>query len=114
MEKLTINKNIEDGFLTLSIAGELDASTSIALDDVIKNALANEQTKILVNCKELFYISSAGLGVFVSHISDIENRDGLFVLYGLSDNVFDTFKILGLHNILTIAETEQEAKGLIA
>ena len=114
LEKLIINKNISDEFLTISIAGELDASTSIALDDEIKIALEDHKKKILVDCHDLTYISSAGLGVFVSHLSDVQSDNGQFVLYGLTEDVFDTFKILGLHDILTIADNEQEAKSFFA
>ena len=53
--------------------GEVDASSSIYLDESISEA-TNSYTKILVNCTQLDYISSAGLGVFMSYINDMEEK----------------------------------------
>lgn len=111
MDKLKIEKQIEEKLLMLKISGELDASTAIKLDDEISGALESNQINILVDCGDLSYISSAGFGVFVSNIKDLQTRAGKFVLYNLSDNVFETFRILGLNDLLTIANTEKEAKA---
>ncbi len=114
MKKLTIDQNTEEGLLLLKIGGELDASTSIDLDGVINSALEDNKINILVNCKDLVYISSAGFGVFVSYIRDLAARNGKFVLYNLNKNVYDTFKILGLDDLLLIAKNEREAKSYFA
>lgn len=114
VKKLTIEQNTEDGLLLLVIAGELDASTSIELDGVINSALEDNKINILVNCQDLVYISSAGFGVFVSYIRDLASRNGKFVLYNLNKNVYDTFKILGLNDLLLIAKNEREAKSYFA
>lgn len=114
VKKLTIDQNTEEGLLLLKIGGELDASTSIDLDGVINSALEDNKINILVNCKDLVYISSAGFGVFVSYIRDLAARNGKFVLYNLNKNVYDTFKILGLDDLLLIAKNEREAKSYFA
>ncbi len=111
MDKLKIEKQVNKELLMLKISGELDASTAIKLDDEINGALESNQINILVDCGDLNYISSAGFGVFVSYIKDLQTRAGKFVLYNLSNNVFETFKILGLNDLLTIADTEKEAKS---
>jgi len=111
VDKLIIEKTVQEALLLLKISGELDASTAIKLDEEINSALASNQINILVDCSELDYISSAGFGVFVSYIKDLQTRTGKFVLYNLKKNVFETFKILGLNDLLTIADTEKEAKS---
>jgi anti-sigma B factor antagonist len=107
---MELNLFFEDGILDIHIHGELDANSSIELDEVIKEALEEGKTKIVINCSHLRYISSAGLGVFISHLDDLNRIGGRFVFCNMSDSVFQVFKILGLVDVLIIAEDEAKAK----
>lgn len=99
----------EDTFYRIGIQGDIDASSSIHLDEAIGKALEENQLKILFDCAELEYISSAGLGVFVSYVKDFKERAGKFALAGLKPEVLNVFKMLGLHDILHIDEAETDA-----
>ena len=94
----------------LSVNGDLDASSSILLDQAIEHALTKGKRKLLIDCTKLNYISSAGLGVFMSHLQDFENTQTTLVLFGLSEKVLNVFQVLGLDQLLTIVVSEQEAK----
>lgn len=110
---INITNNIEDGMLVMVLDGEIDASSSIHLDDAISQAIVAEHKKLLVNCSKLTYISSAGLGVFMSYIEDFKSQSILLVLFGLNKNVMGVFEILGLDQLLQIAKNLEEAKALI-
>ena len=66
---VNIKAEKENDILTIRIDGEIDASSSIHLDNELGMAI-RENHKILVDCTRLDYISSAGLGVFMSYIHD--------------------------------------------
>jgi anti-sigma B factor antagonist len=70
-------------------------------------------SKILVDCSALEYISSAGLGVFMSYIEEFKDRNIKMVLFGMSDKVENTFNILGLNELLQIGKDKAQAKQLI-
>lgn len=89
--------------------GDLDAYGAISLDKVIEQLLADKAFKIMINCIQLEYISSAGMGVFISHIQDIRAQGGSLVFFGLRPNVRMAFGLLGLEKVFTIVETQQEA-----
>jgi len=91
------------------VDGELDASSSILLDESIEKALTNGKKKILVNGTKLSYISSAGLGVFMSRVQDFEEQGIRMILFGLNDKVLRVFQILGLDQLLSITASEAEA-----
>jgi anti-sigma B factor antagonist len=110
---MELNLFFEDGILDIHIHGELDANSSIELDEVIKDALKEGKTKIVVNCNHLRYISSAGLGVFISHLDDLNRLGGKFIFYSMSDSVFQVFKILGLVEVMIIADNEAKAKTMM-
>jgi anti-sigma B factor antagonist len=61
---ITIQTNKEEDFYIIKVSGEVDASSSIHLDNKIGEIIKTEK-RILVDCNDLQYISSAGLGVFM-------------------------------------------------
>jgi anti-sigma B factor antagonist len=107
-----IKSSLEKDIFTIFVIGEVDASSSIHLDESISDA-TSKYKKIIVNCEQLEYISSAGLGVFMSYINDLEESGIKLVIYGLSDKVRHVFQILGLDQLLKITDSEAEAKGIV-
>lgn len=103
----------EDGYDSIVIVGEVDASSSIELDSAINEAITSGGKKFLVDCTSLDYISSAGLGVFMSYIEEFKKNDINLVIYGLNDKVANVFEILGLDQLLKIEGTKEEAKALL-
>ncbi len=100
----------EDNYDLLTVIGEVDASSSIELDNAIAEAINSGGKKFLIDCTHLEYISSAGLGVFMSYIEEFNSREITMVIYGLNDKVANVFEILGLDQLLIIKESKQEAK----
>ncbi len=107
-----IKNSLESDIYTIYVIGEIDASSSIYLDESISEATSKHK-KIMVNCEQLEYISSAGLGVIMSYINDLEQNNIQMVIYGLSEKVKHVFQILGLDQLLKITDSEVEAKGII-
>jgi anti-sigma B factor antagonist len=103
----------EDGIDIIAPVGEIDASSSIELDLTIAKSVGEGFNKILVDCSALEYISSAGLGVFMSYIEEFKDKGLKMVLFGMSEKVANTFEILGLNELLIIAVDKAEAKGKI-
>lgn len=103
----------EEGTDIIVLIGEIDASSSIELDLVIAKSVEEGFSKILVDCAALEYISSAGLGVFMSYIEEFKDKNLRMVLFGMNDKVANTFEILGLNELLQIGKDKVEAKKLI-
>ena len=103
----------EDDITTLNINGEVDASSSIQLDESLGAVVSNGDPKILIDCGSLNYISSAGLGVFMSYIEDVNSKNIKMALFGMNDKVMNVFDILGLDQLLTIVKTKEEALSKI-
>ena len=99
----------EPTYTLLSLSGELDALSSIDLDDQIKKTFDSDEPNVLVSLDDLSYISSAGLGVFMSYVKDLETNNKQLILFGLNETVYSTFEILGLHYIIPIVGSKQEA-----
>jgi anti-sigma B factor antagonist len=103
----------EDGADVIVLIGEIDASSSIELDLAIAKSVGEGYSKILIDCSSLDYISSAGLGVFMSYIEEFKDRGIRMVLYGMNDKVANTFSILGLNELLKIGRDKVQAKQMV-
>ncbi len=97
----------------LVVIGEIDASSSIELDLSIAKSVGDGYKKILIDCSALGYISSAGLGVFMSYIEEFGEKGIAMVIFGLNEKVANNFNILGLADLLLICASKEEAKTLI-
>ena len=102
-----INTKEEADYFLVEVAGEVDASSSIDLDNAIKTALENK-SNVLIDLEELEYISSAGLGVFISYLEEFKEKEKKMVLFGLKPKVKEVFEILGLQHIIKMVETKSE------
>ena len=106
---MEISSVLEEGNYVIAINGDVDASSSILLDEAIGKAVEEGQQYLLIDCLNLSYISSAGLGVFMSYIEEIKEKNIRMVLFGLSDKVKNVFKVLGLDQLLNIKDTKDQA-----
>ncbi len=102
-----INTKSEEAYYLIEVSGEIDASSSIELDDAIKEGLENNR-HILIDLQNLEYISSAGLGVFISYLEELKEKERKMILFGLKPKVKEVFEILGLQHIIKMVETKSE------
>ena len=109
---MNIHSVNEENYHVMAIEGDLDASSCIMLDKAISEAVEKNEKKIIIDCSRLSYISSAGLGVFMSYIQDFENNNISLVLFQVSEKVKNVFEILGLDELINIVNTKEEAKAL--
>lgn len=92
----------------IELSGFLDAQTAPILENAIQEAINKGCNKILVNFKDLKYISSAGLGVFMGFIEQIRKEGGDIKLAEMPNNIYSIFDLLGFPMIFDIAETEDK------
>jgi|YNPMSStandDraft_2_1061718.scaffolds.fasta_scaffold00225_7 anti-sigma B factor antagonist len=98
-----------DSYTTVYIIGEVDAYSSIEVQSTLQNLLLKGQKNIHINCENLEYISSAGLGAFMSLFEEIQNQNGQMVFSNMKPKVYNVFQLLGLDQIMTIVNNSQEA-----
>ncbi|MEY3643468.1 MAG: hypothetical protein RLZZ207_162 [Bacteroidota bacterium] len=93
----------------LSLIGEVDASNSVLLDQSMQEILQQGTTFLLIDGNQLGYISSAGLGVFMSYLDDFSEQGIRFAIFGLNEQVSEVFKILGLDRLIQIVPDKSTA-----
>jgi anti-sigma B factor antagonist len=98
----TVGRSQEGDVSVLALNGYLDAHTAPQFEKVIQEEFDAGRVRILVDCAGLTYISSAGLGVFMSFIEDIREAGGDIKLCGMTPAVFQVFEILGFPELFQI------------
>ena len=93
----------------LDLKGYLDAHTAPELERAFQGLMERKKFNIIVNCRELTYISSAGLGVFMAYIEDVRKNDGDIKLSNMSPKVYNIFDLLGFPLLYDISKDEADA-----
>lgn len=89
--------------------GFLDAHTAPVLEDAFSSLVEQNKYKLVVNLKELDYISSAGLGVFMAFIEKMRENKGDIKLTSMNEKVFNIFDLLGFPLLYEIFDNEEDA-----
>jgi anti-sigma B factor antagonist len=98
----SIHKSAEQGLSLLALEGYLDAHTAPDFEKAVQTEFEAGRVRMLVECSRLTYISSAGLGVFMSFIEEIREAGGDIKICGLAPKVFQVFDILGFSALFDI------------
>ena len=98
----SIHKSTEQGLSVLSLEGYLDAHTAPEFEKAVQAEFEAGRVQMVVECTRLSYISSAGLGVFMSFIEEIRTAGGDIKICGLAPKVFQVFDILGFSALFDI------------
>ncbi|MEX1011029.1 MAG: STAS domain-containing protein [Balneolaceae bacterium] len=112
MKNFQIQHRKEGDIDILELHGELDAHTASHLEEWFKKLLELKRSSIIVNCNDLEYIASAGLGVFMAYIEDLRELGGDIKLTNMNGKVYDIFNLLGFPALYDIVDDERDALKL--
>jgi anti-sigma B factor antagonist len=105
----SIQTTIESRFSIITLAGFVDAHTAPQFENAIQTEIEAGRHFIIVDCEKLNYISSAGLGVFMSFIEEVRERGGDIKICGLVPKVKHTFEILGFQDLFEMLDDRPSA-----
>ena len=97
---MTVNAEKNNGTVVLKIEGRLDTTTAPSLEKVINDSLT-DISELVLDLKELVYVSSAGLRVLLSSQKKM-NKIGTMKLIGVCEEVMEVFEMTGFVDVLNI------------
>ena len=97
---MTINKKLEGAKLTVALEGRLDTTTAPALDAELNSSLGAVK-ELILDLKDLAYLSSAGLRTILSAQKKM-NRQGKMEVHNVCETIMEVFELTGFVDILTI------------
>jgi anti-anti-sigma factor len=99
-----------DGTVTIvEVKGPLNSETSAAFEEYINKLLDMGKIFILLNAKNLEYISSDGIGLILYIQKKISSNNGYLILFNNPDEINTLYTLLGFNKIFTIVKTQEDA-----
>lgn len=105
---MEITSSKVSNYFEIKLNGRLDSNTSLRLEKDIVSIIENGEENILVNFKDLQYISSSGLRVFLVAAKMLEEKGKKINLCNMRDYVREVFDIAGFSAIFNIYDTKQD------
>ena len=109
MRSFYIRSKVVDNIAVIYPKGHLDAHNVERFEKEILKLMGNDQVNIVVNCRELNYISSAGMGIIMGYLDEIREKGGDIKLSNVSDRVYEIFDLVGFTEIYEFLDDEQLA-----
>lgn len=109
-QPFAVHRAVEGDVVILGLEGYLDAHTAPEFERAIQVEIDAARYRLLIDGANLKYISSAGLGVFMSFVEELRERGGDIKICGLVPKVQQIFDILGFQAIYDMLDTR--AAGL--
>ena len=94
----------------IRVDGVIDTLTSAELEEVIESLLKRDRFKMIIDLAGVEYISSAGWGIFISHIKDIHENGGDLKLANMIANVTEIYELLEFDNVLKAYVSLEDAR----
>lgn len=95
------DEQLDDSVL-VALAGEVDIYTSQKLKEKLYGVVDSSNKDLRIDCSDLNYIDSTGLGVFVGTLKKAKQRGRKIYVSNLRENVKKLFVITGLDRIFII------------
>lgn len=108
--KITLFKDKDfPDVLHVFLKGRIDTYNANFFQDRLDRILEYGIVKLIFRCSALEYVSSSGLGAFVSEHQKFAKHKGLFIFTDLRPKVFEIFQILGFHKLFYITNDVVDA-----
>lgn len=96
---MTLNFNLNDGVLTVSVDGRLDTEASVRFDaEIAEISRSNPHESMVLDAEKLQYVASSGLRTILKLVKTEKN----FSMENVSESVYNVFEMTGFSRIMTI------------
>jgi anti-sigma B factor antagonist len=99
----------QGGINIFKLNGRLDSNTSQGFENKIFQAIDDGSKSMIIDFKDLDYISSAGLRVILKATKALKREEGKMMLCDMQDYVKEVFEIAGFDSFLPIVSTMDDA-----
>ncbi|MBX7057463.1 MAG: STAS domain-containing protein [Leptospirales bacterium] len=108
MEKYSISTELHGAITVVSLVGNFDSEASFKLESELIALLKGGSRRILLDCKQLAYVSSSGIGAIMSAGQQVRDLRGDLKLCGLQPAIRRLLQYLGLDGIYDQYATLEE------
>ncbi|MDO8644812.1 MAG: STAS domain-containing protein [bacterium] len=94
----------------IRLTGTLDSYSLQELERSLGDLLQAGRHHLVINCQKLKFISSAGMGLFLGTLGEVEKKGGSLSFAQISQpEVHDAMNILGFFEVFKVFDQETQA-----
>lgn len=109
MAAFSLSRNDLDGWVVLTVAGEVDLATAPTLRQHFADLVAAGVTRLVLDLGPTTFLDSTGLGAIVMVLKRLRAHDGALRVVATSPSIRKVFEITSLDRVLAIHATVDEA-----
>jgi anti-sigma B factor antagonist len=97
----------------LTLSGQFDSVSAPDLEESLLDLIKAGKRNLVLNMKDVNFVSSAGMGVLMSAQIKVRRRipRGRIVFSEVPDALRDTFELVGMHHLFQFYDRDVEAVG---
>ncbi len=108
---MEIDLSFENDIAIARICGRVDTIAALDFQGCLEGALTSGSRRVILDMKDMSYISSAGLRSVLILCRKARSSDVALIFCGMNDVVRKIFKVSGFSQFTKIADNVEEAKG---
>jgi len=93
----------------VKVTGSLDMETFLRLEKFLNTLFQQQHFNVLIDCKDLIYIASSGLGALVGLTKLTRESGGDLKLVNVPERIHKIVDLLGFTTVLRVYTNEEEA-----
>lgn len=106
---MEIDTALLDTVTAVTVKGRVDSTTADKLRDHLANLVQSGSARLVVDLKEVSYISSAGFRTLLITARSVDQAKGKLVLCGVGGEVMRLFDIASFTELFTLAPSRDDA-----
>lgn len=110
---MEISVNVSEGIALVTVVGRVDSSTARDWEFGLVDAVKEGDGRVLLDCGELSYMSSAGLRGLLVASKRADADGGQIVLCRAADRIREVLEVSGFVRFLKLFETVDEARSAL-
>jgi anti-anti-sigma factor len=97
---MQVTRTVTDEILHVTLEGRIDGYWADHLDAALAQAVAEGHHRIVVDCAQVVFLSSAGIGILVKHYKELAAISGAFHIVSPSPTVATLLRVSKLTDLL--------------
>ena len=114
MKDFHIDLQIRDGVAFVKLGGSLDMYSFPRLETQLNDLFQQGSYRIVLNCQELDYIGSAGLGALIGFAKEARSHAGDVKLLNVPERIYKIIELLGFTKVLQVYVNDAQALASFA
>ncbi len=108
---ISLNESGPKGSISeIRVDGVIDTLTAGKLEEVLDSLMKRGRVRMILDLAGVDYVSSAGWGIFISHIKDVRSQGGDIKLANMIANVYEIYELLEFNNVLRAYSSMDDAR----